>query len=164
MEIVVFHSMWGLRPVEMAAAERLRLLGYQVSLPDLFSGRTAPGEIEAGFALIEEIGWSTITGRAYDALSQVSDDAAMIGFSMGVGVTGQVWDSGAVAFRNRRSFRPTRACRRLSPQRGGGGRGCFDSRVRGRGSLLHRSVDQIPGPRAMPGGSRYEVKWDGYLH
>ncbi|WP_166679249.1 hypothetical protein [Kribbella pratensis] len=29
---------------------------------------------------------------------------------------------------------------------------------------LARSVDQIPGPRAMPGGSRYEVKWDGYLH
>jgi hypothetical protein len=29
---------------------------------------------------------------------------------------------------------------------------------------LARSVDQIPGPRSMPGGSRYEVKWDGYLH
>ncbi|MFC6156121.1 ATP-dependent DNA ligase [Kribbella jiaozuonensis] len=27
---------------------------------------------------------------------------------------------------------------------------------------LAKSVDQIPGPRAMPGGSRYEVKWDGY--
>jgi dienelactone hydrolase len=79
MEIVVFHSMWGLS------------LGYQVSLPDLFDGRTAPGEIEAGFALMQEIGWSTITGRAYDALSRVSDAAAMIGFSMGVGVIGQVW-------------------------------------------------------------------------
>lgn len=29
---------------------------------------------------------------------------------------------------------------------------------------LAKSVDQIPGPRAMPGGSRYEVKWDGYLN
>ena len=29
---------------------------------------------------------------------------------------------------------------------------------------LARSVDQIPGPHALPGGSRYEVKWDGYLH
>ncbi|MFG1626231.1 ATP-dependent DNA ligase [Kribbella sp. NPDC049227] len=27
---------------------------------------------------------------------------------------------------------------------------------------LARSVDEIPGPRALPGGSRYEVKWDGY--
>ncbi|TDW21601.1 dienelactone hydrolase family protein [Kribbella kalugense] len=91
MDVVVFHSMWGLRPVEVAAADRLRSLGYQVSLPDLFGGRTAPGELEAGFALMAEIGWSTITGRAYDALSRVSDDAAMIGFSMGVGVISQVW-------------------------------------------------------------------------
>jgi hypothetical protein len=29
---------------------------------------------------------------------------------------------------------------------------------------LARSADQIPGPRALPGGSRYEVKWDGYLY
>ncbi len=26
---------------------------------------------------------------------------------------------------------------------------------------LARSVDQIPGPHALPGGSHYEVKWDG---
>jgi hypothetical protein len=25
---------------------------------------------------------------------------------------------------------------------------------------LARSVDQIPAPNALPGGSRYEVKWD----
>jgi dienelactone hydrolase len=101
MEIVLFHSMWGLRPVEVAAAARLRLLGYQVSVPDLFGGRTAPGEIDAGFALMEEIGWPTITGRAYDALSGVSDEAVMIGFSMDVGVIGHVWrdrlDAAAVA-------------------------------------------------------------------
>jgi hypothetical protein len=29
---------------------------------------------------------------------------------------------------------------------------------------LARSEDKIPGPRALPGGSRYEVKWDDYLH
>jgi hypothetical protein len=29
---------------------------------------------------------------------------------------------------------------------------------------LARSVDQIPGPHALPSGCRYEVKWDGYLH
>jgi len=26
---------------------------------------------------------------------------------------------------------------------------------------LARSADQIPGTHALPGGSRYEVKWDG---
>ncbi|GAA1123351.1 dienelactone hydrolase family protein [Kribbella jejuensis] len=75
----------------MAAAERLRALGHQVSLPDLFGGRTAVPEIEAGFALMADIGWPTITGRAYDALSRVPDDAVLIGFSMGVGVIGEVW-------------------------------------------------------------------------
>lgn len=29
---------------------------------------------------------------------------------------------------------------------------------------LAQSVDQIPAPNALPGGSRYEVKWDGYLY
>jgi hypothetical protein len=29
---------------------------------------------------------------------------------------------------------------------------------------LARSIEQIPEPHALPGGSRYEVKWDGYLH
>jgi hypothetical protein len=29
---------------------------------------------------------------------------------------------------------------------------------------LAKSVEQIPGPTELPGGTRYEVKWDGYLH
>jgi hypothetical protein len=29
---------------------------------------------------------------------------------------------------------------------------------------LAHSMDEIPGPGARPGGSRYEVTWDGYLH
>ncbi len=29
---------------------------------------------------------------------------------------------------------------------------------------LAQAQDQVPGPRAMAGGSRYEPKWDGYLH
>jgi len=27
---------------------------------------------------------------------------------------------------------------------------------------LARAQDQVPGPRALPGGSRYEPKWDGF--
>jgi hypothetical protein len=29
---------------------------------------------------------------------------------------------------------------------------------------LARAVEEVPGERALPGGSRYEPKWDGYLH
>ena len=29
---------------------------------------------------------------------------------------------------------------------------------------LTKSVEEIPGPKALAGGTRYEPKWDGYLH
>ncbi len=29
---------------------------------------------------------------------------------------------------------------------------------------LAKAVEEIPGPRALPGGTRYEPKWDGSLH
>jgi hypothetical protein len=32
------------------------------------------------------------------------------------------------------------------------------------GLELARAVERLPGPHGMPGGSRYELKWDGFLH
>ncbi|WP_433003355.1 hypothetical protein [Kribbella sp. CA-294648] len=32
------------------------------------------------------------------------------------------------------------------------------------GLELARAEEALPGRGAMPGGSRYELKWDGYLH
>jgi hypothetical protein len=32
------------------------------------------------------------------------------------------------------------------------------------GLELARAVEQLPGENAMPGGSRYELKWDGFVH
>ncbi|HET6295213.1 MAG TPA: hypothetical protein VFG33_17645 [Kribbella sp.] len=29
---------------------------------------------------------------------------------------------------------------------------------------LAKAVEQLPGPNGLPGGSRYELKYDGYLH
>jgi hypothetical protein len=29
---------------------------------------------------------------------------------------------------------------------------------------LATAVEQLPGEHGMPGGSRYESKWDGFLH
>ncbi|QGN32622.1 dienelactone hydrolase family protein [Microlunatus sp. Gsoil 973] len=91
MDVVIFHSMYGLRPVELAAASRIRALGHRVVVPDLFDGETVPGDVEAGSRLMSSVGWPTIVGRAADALTQVSDEAVLIGFSMGVGVIGQLW-------------------------------------------------------------------------
>jgi hypothetical protein len=32
------------------------------------------------------------------------------------------------------------------------------------GLELARAVEKLPGVHGMPGGSRYESKWDGFLH
>ncbi|MEV0790038.1 hypothetical protein [Kribbella sp. NPDC050459] len=32
------------------------------------------------------------------------------------------------------------------------------------GLELTRAVEQPPAAHGMPGGSRYELKWDGFLH
>ncbi|WP_255512890.1 hypothetical protein [Kribbella sp. VKM Ac-2568] len=29
---------------------------------------------------------------------------------------------------------------------------------------LAKAVEHLPGPHGMPGGSRHELKWDGFLH
>lgn len=91
MDVVLFHSMLGLRPLEMAAGKRIRALGHRVVVPDLFDGQSVDGDLEAGFALMDRVGWPVIVGRARACLSQLSDDAVLIGISMGVGVISEVW-------------------------------------------------------------------------
>ncbi|GAA5088565.1 dienelactone hydrolase family protein [Nocardia iowensis] len=83
--VALFHSVYGRRTVELRAAQRLRVLGHEVHVPDLYAGRTA-SSLDAGFELKDEIGWDTIVGRAHASLDELPDDTALIGFSMGAGV------------------------------------------------------------------------------
>jgi dienelactone hydrolase len=88
--------MFGLRAVELSAAERLRGSGHQVLTPDLFAGAVAAGHgsvpaLEDGFALVERIGWETIVGRARAAVRELPASTVLGGFSMGVGVIGALW-------------------------------------------------------------------------
>lgn len=88
--------MFGLRPVELAAAGRLRAAGHQVVTPDLFAGEVAakPGSIptvQDGFALMDRIGWETIVARARAAVHDLPAHTVLGGFSMGTGVVGAVW-------------------------------------------------------------------------
>ena len=91
MFVVLFHSMFGLRAVELAAAERLRATGCRVVVPDLFAGATVGGDVDAGFALMDQVGWGMILDRAHRGLAGVPDDAVLGGFSMGVGVIAELW-------------------------------------------------------------------------
>ena len=65
--VALFHSMFGLRPVELAAVERLHAAGHRVVAPDLFAGAVAghgrAPTVEDGFALMEAVGWDAIVER-----------------------------------------------------------------------------------------------------
>jgi dienelactone hydrolase len=84
--IVLFHSMLGLRPVELRAADRLRVAGHQVVTPDLYAGQTA-STLDEGFRLKDHrIGWATIEQRAHQAVHNLPADTVLAGISMGAGV------------------------------------------------------------------------------
>lgn len=86
MDIMLFHSTYGLRPAVEAAAERLRAAGHQVHVPDLFGGRTAD-TVEEGMALQKEIGKDELLKRAILAAAPYSERGLVYaGFSFGASV------------------------------------------------------------------------------
>jgi dienelactone hydrolase len=94
--VALFHSMFGLRQVELMAADRLRAAGHRVVAPDLFADAVAAEQgsvptLDDGFALMNRIGWETIVARARAAVRDLPASTVLGGFSMGVGVVGSLW-------------------------------------------------------------------------
>jgi dienelactone hydrolase len=89
MRIALFHSVYGLRPAVLAAADLLRDAGHRVITPDLYAGPVAQS-IDEGFALSQRIGWATIMRRAREAVDDLPADAVLAGLSMGAGVAGEL--------------------------------------------------------------------------
>lgn len=85
--VVLFHSVLGLRPVELDAAQRLRAAGHVVATPDLYAGRTGTTLAE-GFEVKDRIGWAAIGRRARRAVRDMPADTVLAGMSMGAGVVG----------------------------------------------------------------------------
>ncbi|MEV4347600.1 dienelactone hydrolase family protein [Actinoplanes sp. NPDC049596] len=83
--VALFHSVYGLRPAVLGAAERLRTLGHEVVAPDLY-GLPAVGTVEEGFALAGKVGWEAVVGRGREAVRALPPEAVLMGFSMGAGV------------------------------------------------------------------------------
>jgi dienelactone hydrolase len=88
--IVLFHSVYGLRPLERSAAERLAAEGHDVHIPDLYEGRVA-GSVDEGFTIRNEIGWTRLCERAEKAVATLPASAVLGGFSMGAGVAATLW-------------------------------------------------------------------------
>lgn len=81
--VVLFHSALGLHPGVTALADALRVDGHDVVTPDLYGGRVAE-TTEAGVALRDEIGITTLLARAEASLLGMPDDLVLAGASMGV--------------------------------------------------------------------------------
>ncbi|MGW8884562.1 dienelactone hydrolase family protein [Streptomyces sp. NPDC055749] len=90
VHIALFHSVLGLRPVELLAAERLRGAGHEVVTPDLFRGETA-STLDEGFRLVDRIGWAAVVEHARQALRGMPDETVLVGVSMGTGVVADLW-------------------------------------------------------------------------
>ncbi|MEU8704487.1 dienelactone hydrolase family protein [Streptomyces sp. NPDC048565] len=86
MNIMLFHSTYGLRPAVHAAAERLRAAGHEVRVPDLFDGHTFE-TVEDGMAFQQELGKDELLRRAVLAAAPYSDQGLVYaGFSFGASV------------------------------------------------------------------------------
>ncbi|MCG7209396.1 dienelactone hydrolase family protein [Streptomyces arenae] len=90
VHIALFHSVLGLRPAELLAAERLRRAGHEVVTPDLFGGATA-ATLNQGSRLVERVGWAAVVNRARQALVGMPDETVLAGVSMGAGVVSELW-------------------------------------------------------------------------
>lgn len=94
--IIVFHSVLGLRDNERRLADRLRAAGHAVSLPDLYEG-IATEDLDEGFAIKARVGWDVICQRAREALDTTPHDTVLAGISMGAGVVAEFWASRPLA-------------------------------------------------------------------
>ncbi len=86
MNIMLFHSTYGLRPAVRAAADRLRAAGHEVWTPDLFEGRTFD-TVEEGMEFNESIGKDELLKRAVLAAAPYSERGLVYaGFSLGASI------------------------------------------------------------------------------
>lgn len=88
--VILFHSVYGLRPVELGVAELMRSAGHAVVTPDLYAGQTADS-LDEGFELVDRVGWSVICRRAASAVAALPDETVLAGFSMGASVAESLW-------------------------------------------------------------------------
>jgi dienelactone hydrolase len=82
-EVVLIHSVLGLRPGVVGAAEKLRAAGHTVHTPDLFDGEVFDS-IEDGQGKEEALGFRELASRARESVAGLPEGLVYAGFSMGV--------------------------------------------------------------------------------
>ncbi|MDQ2849142.1 MAG: dienelactone hydrolase, partial [Actinomycetota bacterium] len=84
-DIVLFHSVLGVRPGIHEAAHRLRAEGHDVVVVDQYGGRVFDDYEEAG-EFADSIGFPALMRIAEDAVNGVPDGFIAAGFSNGGGM------------------------------------------------------------------------------
>ena len=81
-EVVLFHSVLGLRPGVITAAEWLRAAGRTVHTPDLYDGEVFD-DLDDGLRKRDELGVAEILRRAREAVAGLPAGLVFAGFSLG---------------------------------------------------------------------------------
>jgi dienelactone hydrolase len=85
-DIALFHSVLGVRPGVLDAADRLRAAGHEVTVVDQYAGRVFDDYDEAG-AFAESIGYPQLMQRAAEAVADKPANLIVAGFSNGGGMS-----------------------------------------------------------------------------
>jgi dienelactone hydrolase len=94
--IALFHSVLGVRPGVLDAAERLRAAGHQVRVVDQYDGQVFDDYAEAG-AHVERVGFPALMAAALDGVGDLPDGFVAAGFSNGAGMAQHVAVQGRCA-------------------------------------------------------------------
>ena len=81
-EVVLFHSVLGLRPGVIAASDRLRAAGHAVHAPDLYDGEVFD-DLDDGMHKEDALGYQEIARRAREAVAGLPEGLVLAGFSLG---------------------------------------------------------------------------------
>ncbi|HYZ56978.1 MAG TPA: dienelactone hydrolase family protein [Streptosporangiaceae bacterium] len=85
-DIALFHSVLGVRPGVLEAADRLRAAGHEVLVVDQYGGQVFDDYQEAS-AFAGSIGYPALMQRAAEAVADASDSVIVAGFSNGGGMS-----------------------------------------------------------------------------
>ena len=89
VNVVLFHSTYGLRSAVIETADRFRAAGHTVTTPDLYRG-TVFGDLDEARRYRDGVGLDTLARRARTAVEDLPADLVYSGFSLGGGLGGEL--------------------------------------------------------------------------